>query len=111
MNSLAPNFFQPLSKEDILEKVEVNKHDYGYTPIQLREKLCDELAQHRRHILFLKYQHSKKNLLWAFLTYPRHLKVLLPFEVQAQNLEEQINYINQLISEGKTEWQPAIQAQ
>lgn len=113
MNTSTPNFFQPLKREDIQEKIEMNKRDHGYTLGTLREKLADELAQHRRHILLLKYKHSRKNLAWAFLTYQRHLKVLLPFEVQAQNLTEQIEYINQTILEekGKTECQPVIPAQ
>lgn len=105
------NWFKPLRKEDIFEKIEVNHKDHGYTAAQLREKLADELAQHRRHILFFKYKHSRKNLLLAFLTHRKYWKVLMPLEVEAQNLEEQIDYIDQLIkSKERAEWQPATPA-
>lgn len=72
------NFFEPLKKEDIEEKIKLNL-DKGISLEQLRLMLYDELFKHER--LLLKTENS-----------------LMMLKIQVQNLKEQIKVTEEKIN-------------
>ena len=87
---------QPLKAADIQEKVDINLKK-GFTHEELRSALFRELNENSRYILKLKFDYTKDKK----KSYRRLVEQMLPFEIQAQNLVEQIYYINGLIKGAK----------
>ncbi len=87
------NWFIPLKETDIEEKIELEKKS-GRSLRSTRELLQLELNQHERKILETKHYLNGLSWLDFILKYRQIVKALLPFEIQAQNLREQIAYID-----------------
>lgn len=91
------NMFKILTAENIEEKIRLNKKDRNYTPEGLLKRLKFELFQHQRDILKEKYSYTKREN----FSHKDLLKVILPYEIQSQNLREQIDYIAEKIKKEK----------
>lgn len=77
------DFFQPLFSEDIEEKIEINQRDRGYSLIELKKLLEHEMFIIERQILEKMYTRQPFDIVRAM--------------IQAQNLKEQVAYINNKI--------------
>jgi len=95
------SIFEVLKQEDIDEKIRLNMKDWGYTLQQLKEKLEDELAHHERIIIKLLFDYTKLPEV-NDKTYKGHVMEILPYQIQTQNLKEQIRHINNRILKGET---------
>lgn len=88
------DFFTKLDPRDIDDKVKVNI-EKGFTLETLREKLIDELNENQRYALKLKFDFTKD----PKRSYRRYIEQSLPYEIQGQNLIEQIQHIDKKIKE------------
>jgi hypothetical protein len=88
------DWFEPLDKKDIEEKIKLNA-EKGMTLQQLKNKSEQELFAHEREILTIKFEFTKLNWFAAILKLRNYWKILLPYEIQAQNLREQIAYMEE----------------
>lgn len=86
---------QTLKYEDIEKKISANI-EKGFDLQGLRTDLEIELHQHEREILALKLE-LYNSPLWI-LKYRKFMRVILSDEIQAQNLREQISYIDKKIT-------------
>lgn len=92
------NVFEPLPLEDIDEKIELNKKQWGYDLIRFKQLLEFELAIVERGILREKWEWCKEkeqrpvqDLIYS----------LIPNEIQVSNLKEQIRHVqNRILREG-----------
>ena len=89
-------FFKPLLLDDIEEKVKLNIENNGYDLMGLKEMLEFELNLIQRDIL-------------AFIN--RGEMISMTSHIQAQNLREQIAYINNKIIKDLLKWQQHTQPQ
>lgn len=85
-------FFRPLKAKDIEEKVLLNLRDMSLS--QFKRNLEKELFLHEREILKTKHELLSLGVLKVIFKLKDYLKILLSLEIQAQNLREQISYIN-----------------
>ena len=90
------NFFIPLKEEDVEEKVKLN-HAKGISPKHLSELLHDELYQAERSILRIEFEYTCN----GNGNYRSVLRELLPYKIQAQNLKEQLYYIDLKLNKEK----------
>lgn len=88
-----PNWYTRLREEDIEEKLELEKKA-GRTIEQTKELLKMELFCHEREILKTKDFICLMPWYEFIFRYRGILRALLPLEIQAQNLREQIAYID-----------------
>lgn len=95
MGCMASNI---LRFEDIEEKIELNLKK-GFTLITLKNALEIELCANKRHTLSLKLE-LYNSLFWLF-KYRKYMRIILSNEIQAQNLVEQISYIDKKIIKSK----------
>ena len=87
------NWFKPLNEKDIEEKIKLNEKK-GLDVQELRNRLEQELFAHERDILRVKFNYTNENIIINKDNWKGYLKEMLPLEIQAQNLREQISYIN-----------------
>lgn len=90
-------FFKPLSYEDIEEKIQLNIMNFGYTFLELKTLFELELSMIEREILKKKYIFlTRRNREFLFY-YQDFMQDIFNQEAEAQNLKEQINYLNNKI--------------
>ena len=89
------NFFIPLKERDVEEKVKLNNSN-GISRKHLSELLHNELFQTERSILRIEFVHTKNP---DGENYNSVLKQLLAYKIQAQNLKEQLYYIDLKLKE------------
>lgn len=87
------NVYEVLDKKDIEEKFQINQKDWGYTAIQFKEKLEDELFGFERLLLEIKGGMYKNKIVDAY----KLMDETLHIEIQICNLKEQIAYMNNKI--------------
>src|SRR5690349_21767189 len=91
------DFFKPLDYEDIEECIELNKRDWGHTLIDLKTLWALELSMIEREILKKKYafiQTTSRDFLFNLQSFYQDI---FNSEMQAQNLKEKIDYVNNKI--------------
>ncbi len=91
-------WFRPLKEKDIEEKLALEK-EAGRALKSTRELLQAELFLHERAILQTKYELLTMNWLRLIFKRKAYEEVLLSYEIQAQNLREQIAYIDKKLKE------------
>lgn len=95
---LDPRWFRPLKAEDIEGKIKLNLEQHKIDLPELRRRLEAELFQNRRSALYLRIKHWRKGI-FRFLD-RNYEETKLTFDIQAQNLTEQIAYIDRKIKLG-----------
>jgi len=100
LNKPKSNYWKPLLEEDIEEKVKLNA-EKGIILEDLRGRLLLEMFECERVALKLKFDFTKLNKFLGILRYRNYLRELLPSEIQAQNLKEQIAYIDKKLDQKK----------
>lgn len=91
--------FVPLTEKDIEEKIKLNI-DSGNSLKTVKALLNLELFEHEREILKTKHYLNQLNIVAFVFRYRRIMRALMPYEIQAQNLREQIAFVDKQIAAG-----------
>lgn len=86
------NVFEPLPLQDIEEKIELNKQQWGHDLYKLKQLLEFELSLIERGVLRSKWEFMKSTK-----SYQELINDILSSEIQIQNLKEQIRHIQNKI--------------
>lgn len=90
------DWFRPLKEKDIEEKIQI-EIKAGHDIKTVKELLKLELFDHEREILKAKQYLTELRFFKFIFKYRKIMKALLPLEIQAQNLREQIAYVDKKI--------------
>jgi hypothetical protein len=97
MTKIPEHFFRVLPEKAIEEKLHIEKKS-GRDLRITKHLLNQELFAHEREILNTKNFLNQLNIFSYLFRHRKVLRALLPLEIQAQNLREQIAYIDKKIA-------------